>query len=244
MEDDERECVQMQDKLGKKRPFSKGKVRTYGKSRIKRLLWNGSAVAALLAALAVFAVLLQIEKNTLADYEKGLVYVAAKEIPKGQMITQENYREYVAECMLDVKCIPKTAITDPGQISGLVAQMEIEEGCFLTLGMFELLNEITSAMKEPVIVGLRAEDVYQVVGGTLRAGDRIHIYCVDADDMARLVWKNIFVYQAFDNAGAIISNADRKSAAQRINVYMENAEVESFYTELASGSLRVVKVCD
>ena len=50
----------------------------------------GGMLAALVAAVAVFTVMLQLEKNVLTSYEKGTVYTAAVEIPRGQVITQEN----------------------------------------------------------------------------------------------------------------------------------------------------------
>ncbi len=211
---------------------------------IRKWLLNGSMVVALIAAFVVFGVMLQIEKNVLADYEKGVIYTAVKDIPRGQLITSENCRDYFEEQELDKKCIPPTAISDSSRVTGLVAEADIEEGVLLTEGMFEQLNTITAAMEAPVIVGLKAEDLYQIVGGVLRAGDRIHIYSVDKEHGAKVIWKDVFVQQVFDNAGSCIQNGDREAAAQRINVYMESAEVERFYSELALGSLRIVKVCD
>ena len=49
---------------------------------IKNRIWNGSILAAFIAAAAVFAVMLQTEKRTLAEYEKKEVYVAATDIPR------------------------------------------------------------------------------------------------------------------------------------------------------------------
>ena len=94
------------------------------------------------------------------------------------------------------------------------------------------------------MAGLKAEDLYQMAGGILRAGDRIHIYSVNKENIATLVWKNVYVQQVFDSAGGKISNDDAKTAVQRINVYLDSKEVAKFYSELAAGSLRVVKVCD
>ena len=211
---------------------------------IRNRIVNGSMAVALIAAVAVFGVMLQIEKNMLTNYEKGVIYMAVKEIPQGQLITQENYEDYFEEQLLDKNCIPPTALSDSSQVTGLVAEADIEAGVLLTEGMFESLDTIIADMKEPVIVGLKAEDLYQMVGGVLRAGDRIHIYRVDEEQGAKVIWKNVFVQQVFDNAGNRIANEDKVSPVQRINVYMEGADVERFYSELALGALRIVKVCD
>lgn len=215
------------------------------KNKVKKAwIWNGSIAAALVASAAVFIVMLQMEETMLQQYEKASIYVVTEEIPKGQIITAENFEEYMTQKELDKRMMPETALCSIEQITGLVAMYEIEPGTLLTSGMFEELNRITAQMEEPVIAGFKADDLYQVAGGTLRAGDKIHIYSVDESGMAIPVWSNVFVQQVFDNTGVQISNQDTESCAQRINVYMDNADVERFYSELAMGSLRVVKVCD
>lgn len=207
----------------------------------KKWLLNGSMAAALVAAVAVFLVMLEIEKNVLEDYEKAAICVAVREIPEGQIITEENYKDYFQECMLDAACIPEAAVTDINRIEGLVARTVIEEGTFLMEGMFETLNDITAGMENPVVAGLKAEDLYQMVGGVLRVGDRIHIYRVDGEGKAVLVWEDVFVQGVFDQAGTAIANEDKTMAAQRINVYLDKSAVEEFYSGLTAGTLRIVK---
>lgn len=206
-------------------------------------LRTGGIIAALIAAFAVFLCLVQIEKSVLTQYEKGVIYVAAKEIPKGQMITEDNSREYLAERELDKSCIPVTALSDPGQYTGLAAVFDIEPGVLLTAGMFEDLDNIWDEIGEPVIAGFKAEDIYQVAGGVLRAGDRIHIYYVE-NGKAVLAWDSVYIQQVFDISGKSIANGDTTTAAQRLNIYLDKGDVEAFYTGLASGSLRAVKACD
>ena len=176
------------------------------------------------------------------QYEKGSIYVAAKEIPKGQLITENNFTEYFVERSLDKSCISETALYSPEQIQGLVAETDIEEGVLLTTGMFEAMNSIVADMREPVIAGVKAEDLYQVAGGILRAGDRIHVYSVDEEGGTRLVWENVFIQGVFDQAGRLIGNDDNEAAVWRMNVYLDKKDIVRFYEELATGSLRVVKV--
>lgn len=214
------------------------------RKRILSKVWTGSIIAALLVSIGIFAAMLQIERSVLGEYERENIFVAARNIPKGQIITEENYQDYLKLQELDKNCVPKTALGSPEQIVGLVAASGIEAGVFLTTGMFEEWDEITADMQQPVIAGLKAEDLYQVVGGVLRAGDRIHIYMVSETGEAEPVWKNVFVEEVFDSSGQTIRNSDRESAAQRVNVCLDISDVARFYTELARGSLRVVKVCE
>jgi len=209
----------------------------------KAWFWNGGIVVALVAAIVVFGVMLQMEKNVLTQYEKGVIFVAKKEIMKGQVITEANYEEYMEWRELDKSCIPPTALSGSEQIQHMVPKADIEPGVLLTQGMFENINEITRDMTEPVIAGIKAEDLYQVVGGTLRAGDRIHIYKVNEEGLVTLIWSNLYVQQVFDNSGLAIQVDNNGVAAQRINVYMDKKDVERFYSEMSTGNLRVVKVC-
>ena len=209
---------------------------------IKKLR-TGGIIAALVASVAVFVVMVQMEKSILTRYEKGTVFTAAIEIPQGQLITEGNYLQFFREQQLDKSCIPQTALCTPEQIIGLVAAFDIEQGVLLTEGMFQKLDLILAKMKTPVVAGFKADDIYQVAGGVLRSGDRVNIYAVRENETC-LVWRNVFVQQVFDASGSTISNADTVTAAQRVNVYLNETDVENFYSELAGGSLRVVKLLE
>lgn len=206
--------------------------------------WMWSAITAMIAAAAIFAVMLQIEKNMLSGYEKGDIYVAIAEIPKGQVLTEDNIGRYMSLQKADIQLIPDTAISDYGSLKGLSAKCDIEKGVLLTQGMFDTVNDAIKGINEPVIAGIKADDVYQFVGGVLRAGDHIHIYNTDELGNVKLKWSGVYVQQVFDSSGSAIGNEDTETAAQRLNIYIDKSDVENFYTELKSGSLRVVKVCE
>lgn len=212
------------------------------KREIKKLR-TGGVIAALAASLAVFAVMVQMEKTILGGYEKGTVYMAATEIPRGQLVTKDNLHQYFVEQQLDKSCIPAAALISSDQVTGLAAVFDIDQGALLTAGMFQSMNRIEEEMDHPVIAGFKADDIYQVAGGVLRAGDRVDIYAVREEETS-LVWSRVYVQQVFDASGNIISNGDKTTAAQRINVLLEQAEVADFYTELADGSLRAVKLLE
>lgn len=219
------------------------------KVKTERNILPGVIFAGLATAIIVYAVMLNAEKNALSDFEKGSIYISTKEIPKGQIITEENIAEYFKLQELDVKIIPTNAIKHPEDLKGLITNYTIDDGTLITTGMFESVNDVTKDMKEPVIAGFKAEDLYQVVGGVLRTGDRIHIYKVDdkSEEMegeTTLVWENIFIADVFDQTGNRITSDDSLTAAQRINVYMDKSDVATFYQDLFTGSLRVVKECE
>ena len=207
-------------------------------------VWTGSIIAAFLAAVGIFAAMLQMEKKVLSEYERGNIYVAAKEIPRGTTISEDNYEEFLCMKEVDKGIVPIAALKEPAQIKELVSVMDIDVGVLLTTGMFESQSSITEDMNQAAIAGFKADDLYQVVGGVLRTGDRINIYTVGENGMTNLIWEEVFVQQVFDSSGNSIAGGDMSSSAQRINVYMDVQDVERFYTELAQGALRVVKLCE
>lgn len=209
--------------------LQKIKLREMSKST-KNKIWNGSILAAFIAAAAVFIIMLQAEKKVLAEYEKITVCVTIDDLPKGESITEDNILNYVQTVEIDRKIVPDTAIKNMDEITGRIAVHRIEKGSVVTRGMLESEEQITGEMEEAVIAGFRAEDLYQAVGGVLRAGDRIHIYCIDKEETAKEkpVWKNLFVQQVFDQNGNAIDSGDTTTPAQRINVYMDNGKVDDF----------------
>lgn len=214
------------------------------KTAEKKANWKISgALAALLAAVAVFTVMLQMEKKVLTQYERGSVLTAIQEVPRGNLLTEENWQQYFAEKQIDKSVLPEKSVTTPLQIIGYRPVYDIASGTLLTENMFENFNIRLEQFKEPVIAGVKADDIYQVAGGILRAGDVIQIYSVQEGETVP-VWQEIYVQQVFDASGKQIENADRTTAAQRMNLYLEQEDVARFYTELAAGSLRAVKLCN
>lgn len=212
------------------------------KKRKKNIL-PGAAFAALIAAIIVYCIMLNVEKNALSAYEKGIVLVTSKDMPRGLVLTEDNIYTYFEEKEIDKQLIPEAAITEKERLCLQMTAGELDKGTMITQSMFTNLNEIHENMKEPVAAGFKADDLYQVVTGTLRSGDYIHIYTVDPDTGdVYLTWDNIFIKEVFDSAGVLITAEDKTSAAQRVNILMEKENIEQFYSELAKGALRVVKV--
>ena len=210
----------------------------------KRSRWKtGGAIAALLAAVAVFCVMVQMEKNALRDFETGQIYVVTQQSPQGKILNAGNCDGFITCMDRKLSDIPKNAITDKNMIDGLAAKFPIGEGVGLTTDMFESEPVARKELKDPVIAGFKAEDLYQVVGGVLRAGDRIHIYRLSEDGELSSVWENVYVQSVFEQAGTAIDNENKTACAQRINIYLNKQDVEEFYESLAEGGLRVVKVC-
>lgn len=185
--------------------------------------------------------MLQMEKAALSGYEKGTVWVAVKEIPRGFVPEDNNWQEYMEQRLVDCTMIPDTGITGTEEMVGLMAVYSIEPGTLLTRGMFESRQEILKQLEMPVVAGFKVDDLYQLVGGVLRPGDRIHIYSLNEEGEVKEIWENLYVEQAFDSNGNSVDADDRTTAVSRINICIDKEDVEEFYADLAAGSLRVVR---
>lgn len=203
----------------------------------------GIILAAFAAAAVTYIVLLNVEKNALSAYQKADCWMLTQTLERGTEITPDNVDTLFCRTQVDVRHIPQEAVTSPETLLGSQAAITIPQGSMATLTMFTQSGRYRAALEKPVIAGCRAEDLYQLVSGTLRSGDRIHIYTVDEElGETYLIWDNVMVYQVFDSAGNLIPPQDTISAAARINVLLEEGNAELFYSELYRGSLRVVKL--
>lgn len=215
-----------------------------------------SAFLALVAAVIIYIVLVQFEKNQLSEYERSVVYTASTEITKGTIIDSQNLNLYFTETEIEKSKIPQGAITQTEQIEDIVALYDISNGTYLMDSMFQKVNEIESEYEAVKIVSFRADDISQVAGGVLRPGDRVDIYVInnstvtnadgkeDTEYEVELRWENVYIQQAFDGAGVNIAPDDAESSSQRFNIYLDKAEVPEFLAALEKGSLRISKCCD
>ncbi|MBQ7918950.1 MAG: SAF domain-containing protein [Lachnospiraceae bacterium] len=212
---------------------------------MKKRILPITILIALLASIVTFVVLLNMEKNMLNDYERGPVWILKEEMPAGTECTAENITRYMEPMQVDKQSIPDKYIEDLNVLAGLRSVITLPKGSILTEAMFTGERDDIAEMDAPVIAGCKAEDLYQLVSGSLRKGDMINLYTVNEEEgQTSLLWENVRVYEVFDSAGKSIAVTDEETAAARINILLEKEYAERFYTELNNGSLRVVKVCE
>lgn len=201
----------------------------------------GLIAVSFVVALVTFLVLLHVETEALKEYEKAYVYVASKEAPEGLLCTEESFGNYFTKIEVAKDILPDGYIDVWTEVQDKRLAIAISKGTILTQAMLSGAEDYTQDMRSPVLVGVKAEDLSQVASGILRGGDMVHIYTV-TEDGATLLWENVLVQESFDGAGSRIASEDREASASRVNLLMEKSAVEDFYTLLAVGELKVVKV--
>ncbi len=212
--------------------------------KFRRILPGVIAVSFLASAITFF-MLLKIEQNMLQDYEKVNVWITAATLQKSVEIAEENLQLYFQQVEVDKSILPENRVMEPKMLNGARTAVVIPEGSILTETMFVSDEGYRSNLISPVIVGCKADDLYQVASGILRKGDRVNVYTVNEElEETYLLWSNVLIEQTFDQAGNRIAPEDTSVAAARINLLMEEGWTEQFYTELKKGSLRMVKIWD
>ena len=209
----------------------------------KKSFWPGVIVVSFLAALITFMIMLQVEKNALSAYEKVSVWCTKKEVIKGTEITPQNVEEFFVQLEIDKNKVPDKYIVLPDEVMGKQLDITMPKGSILVTTMFADVEREMDLINNPVVVGCKGEDLFQLVSGVLRKGDRVHIYTVDEDmEQTYLLWENVTVYEVFDTAGKSIPSTDSATPAARVNLLLEKGRAEMFFNELNSGSLRLVQV--
>lgn len=201
----------------------------------------GLVITAFLAAAIVYALLLYSEKKAMATEVKLKVCVAKCEVPAGTDINDVTATQYFELRDIYVSAVPENALISVGGAAGKTATYSISKGTVVTDGMFRESDLGSKWMEEPVLLGFKVDDIYQVAGGILRSGDMVHIYIIDDEGEAVLRWENVCIEDSFDSAGEILQQT-QTGRATRFNIFFEKKDVEEFYTRLDSGAIRIVKL--
>ena len=114
-----------------------------------------AAAAALLAAVIVYCVMLNVEKNAMADYEKGKILVAAKDISDGIILSPENVGEYLEVKELDIKMIPQAAVTEAELLYQQMTVQKLDKGTMITVSMLQMWMRCLRIWKSRLLPVLR-----------------------------------------------------------------------------------------
>ena len=208
------------------------------KEKIRKIK-TGSMIAALVTAFSVFGCMLYVEKKTLEDYEKKTVLVTSRQTEAGEDVTEAGY----VAVQIDADLCPEHAICDHDMIGDVVFSHDMGKGSIITTDDVKERSQAVRDFDEPVIAGLRAEDISQAGCGVLREGDRISIYREDPDTgKIYLEWDELYVAGAYDSSGSDLDGRD--GSASRLNIYIDKKDVERFYEGVSSKTLRIVRMVD
>lgn len=204
-----------------------------------------------IVAAIIFVVLLNIEKNTIANYERSEAVVAKKDIPYGLIIDEKNVDDCFQIKEYEKDMLPSGVCVDAKKLVGMVMESNVNKDSIITSSMYQELTDEVIRDHDMVKASFEAEKLSQVVNGTLRPGDKITIAAYEEGDelygiedkyTTKNVWDDVFVYEVFDSTGVKIPVDDDKTAAQLITVLINKEDMQEFYLGLNASTIQVIKL--
>lgn len=206
----------------------------------KERIWP--VLVCLFLAVALFLLLLNVEKRQLENFQKGYVVVAIEDVADDTEITPENVTQYLALEERTMRDIPEAAYTDIQAVTGLYAEGGIDKGSMVTKNMFGKLGGLSD---NEVLLSVDMESLDQSVAGTLRAGDLIDLFAVDkeADQEVSVaeVLSGVVIERSYTGSGISIQKEDTTSIAQYVTIPIHKDAVEAFYEALENKKIQIVK---
>jgi len=224
-----------------------GKKNTKMKTRI--------LVFCVLGFLILYAVLVSIESAAVNDYKNYEVttFIPAQVLEKNTKVTNENVHDLFQEVTRDSRILPDDYISNPMDLIGQYAKMEIELMEIIHAGSFQEID-MSEGITNPVEVSFSVNNFDQVVGGILREGDRINLYVIrkEKDEtgeqiVSEPIIKDTYITKAFTNTGLEVKKEDTangETPTTVINVYIPRDKEETFHKAVIEGTLRVSKIMD
>lgn len=197
----------------------------------------------LLVALALFGVLIGVEKNIMSSYEKEAVVLCKAEVPKGTKITKENAGQYFYLYEVDTALVKEDCIRTEDSLYGTVATRTISPQEIVREGFCIEAASIYAGYKNPIECSVTADNPGDIVSGTIRRGDRVDIAVVNKDTLAyELIMKNVYVLDAFTTTGEKLGDANEGTAATMLTIVEDKDNYAKFCSAREIGNVVVTKL--
>ena len=185
-----------------------------------------------LVAVALFGVLVGVEKNLLSDYEKVSVVLCKIDVPKGTKITKENVSQYFYDYEVDIALVNDTCIKDKNEVIDTVVEKSLSAHEILRKDDCTKEAEIYNKFRNPVEASITATNPGDIVSGTIRRGDYVDIAVVNKDTLEYdLMLKKVYVVDAFTSTGEKVSENAEGTAATMLTVVEEKDNLAKFYSD-------------
>ena len=199
-------------------------------------------VPLLLASIMVCFLYIVVRNNTLAENLKSDVVIAKKEIAANTKITADELGEYFIVVAVEKEAVSKVnftsleAMPDSFYLEGsmvkgqMIYTSDIEESDYV-------MDKYTD---EAVTTSIEVSDFSNSVCGTVRHGDIVDVYAVDplTDELVFVVG-NIYVLDAYNNSGEVITGKDGSAVA--FTVLLMPDEVEAVNRAIAWDGIQLYK---
>lgn len=201
-------------------------------------------VVSLVFALIIFIVLINVEKSMMKNYEKTKVVVCKKNIEKQMEITKDNVNNYFELIEVPSNIVPDTAIKKIEDVNFGITLTNISKKEILRKDDIVSNDKLVKDIKNPVITSISIKTLDKAVGGVLRKGDIVNISLVREDNDKTLLLKKVYILEAMNSSGEILSK-DSVGAATIFNIVVDKKDAQKLKEVVDENKeLTLVKVND
>ncbi|MBR3770961.1 MAG: hypothetical protein IKL07_01695, partial [Clostridium sp.] len=197
----------------------------------------------LLASIMVCFLYIVVRNNTLAENLKADVVVATKEISKNTKISSDEVGEYFKVIAVDKDVVTARNYSSFSELpdGSFYVTEELIKGQLVYESNIEVSDFVMDKYsEEAVITSIDVSDFANSVCGKVRYGDIIDIYAVDpATDELIFVVGNIYVLEAYNSSGELLST--KEGTAMAFNILVMPDEIELINKAIAWEGIQIYK---
>ena len=215
------------------------------KSEHKKRWGIGLLISLLLAAL-VFVALVIFSGILTAEPKSKTVVIATCRIPRNTVVRAEEIENCFATVNVDEDLAYEgtfASLEELKAVGDLYLTDTVYEREILSKERIAGSNELVEGFTEPVEMGIRVTSFEYAAGGTLRRGDTVDLCNTDYTGTEESI--RVYILQAFDNTGTLLSAGDEAGVATAFNILIEREDYAQVAEILSMGSsYDLVKVND
>lgn len=207
------------------------------------------AIIGVIVALGIFCGLVYLERYINTPKSSTMTVIAKTEIPRGTVLTKDNWKDFLTGINMDDTYRPKDALSSVNDLIDTKTTVDIGKGSVLSTKETVSTKDVENTFTDPVEVSLSIS-AENADAGLLRKGDLVNfVKTEDGDDgsgaTAGFALENIYVKNAFDGDGKAIDTSDRTTRASMLQILLNRSDQPAF-TQATSGgkSMAISRVVD
>ncbi|MFN2938448.1 hypothetical protein ACKX2D_05290 [Lachnospiraceae bacterium YH-ros2226] len=207
------------------------------------------AIIGVVVALGIFCGLVYLERYINTPKSSTMTVIAKTEIPRGTVLTKDNWKDFLTGINMDDTYRPKDALSSVNDLIDTKTTVDIGKGSILSTKETVSTKDVENTFTDPVEVSLSIS-AENADAGLLRKGDLVNfVKTEDGDDgsgaTAGFALENIYVKNAFDGDGKAIDTSDRTTRASMLQILLNRSDQPAF-TQATNGgkSMAISRVVD
>lgn len=205
------------------------------------------AIIGVLVAAVLFTALVYLERYINTPKHATMTVVASKEIPKGTVITKDNWKEFLTGKSMDDLYRPKDALSSVNALIGTKTLVDIGKGSILSTKETASTKDVEQSFTDPVEVSISVSSD-NADAGLLRKGDLVNFMLSGNSDgslTADFAMENVYIKQTFDGDGNPIATNDQTTKASVLQILLNKDDQSAFSKAINSGeTMTVSRVVD